>query len=279
VTACPLVSCLMVTGGGAERYPWLTSAIGDYCRQSYSPTELVIVLDQGTGEERRRLEATVAAFRRPDIRLMPAPGKLSLGALRNVSMENASGPILCLWDDDDIHHPRRIELQMARLLGAGADAVLLSDCLHLFMAEGHCYWADWASTRSRGLPGSLLARRHGFRYPESGPRAATGEDTDLLWRLRDMARVELLPAPPLLYVYRFHGANTWQRRHHALVASQLGRPREGLQRDRAALEASLAEMDLGIQEVTMVDADGPVFTVPSRGPAPTEARSRRSRRA
>ena len=260
----PLISCLMVTPAGPTRARWLTVALQNYCQQSYSHTELVIVLDQPAAEDRARIEGEVAALGRSDIRLICPPQKLPLGALRNLSMAAARGDLVCLWDDDDIHHPHRIEGQLRHLRATGADAVLLADCLHLFMEQGHCYWVNWQKTRYGGLPGTLLARRdHGLRYPEAGRYAQAGEDTDLLERLAAASRIEYLRAPPFpfLYIYRFHGTNTWQLEHHAMLAGRFCESRERLMEHQPGLLSSLAGLDLGVPQLLMADQKGLAYGV------------------
>jgi glycosyltransferase involved in cell wall biosynthesis len=256
----PLVSCLMVTAAGPERAPWLAVALAGYCRQSHPRTEMVIVLDRPAPADRARVEQQVAGLGRPDIRVLCPPGKRSLGALRNLSVDAARGELICLWDDDDIHHPRRIERQLAHLRQTGADAVLLADCLHLFMQQATCFWVNWQRTDFGGLPGTLLARRdHGLRYPESGRFARTGEDTDLLLRLAATCRMAYLAAPPFLYIYRFHGANTWQLDHHTMLAEGFCEPRERLVEHQAALLGSLQELDPGLPGLMMSDQRGVAF--------------------
>jgi glycosyltransferase involved in cell wall biosynthesis len=263
-----LVSCLMVTQARADRFRWVTSAIQNYCEQRYRPTELIIVLDDPLEVDRGRLEGWVVALGRSDIHLLPSPRKLSLGALRNLSLDAASGDLICLWDDDDFHHPLRVERQVEHLARTGAAAGLLADCLHLFVASGRCYWVNWGRTRYRGLPGTLLARRdHGLRYPESGPFSGSGEDTDLLTRLSSAVPTTFLPAPPFLYVYRFHGANTWDQGHHAFLANRFCERRPRLMAEKENLSEALLTADLGVPVVTMVDCEGPVFAIGGAGPA------------
>ena len=45
-----MVSCLMVTIALPERAPYLRRSVADYCRQTHSNRELVIVLDSGQPE-------------------------------------------------------------------------------------------------------------------------------------------------------------------------------------------------------------------------------------
>jgi glycosyltransferase involved in cell wall biosynthesis len=260
----PLVSALMVTAARADRFPWIVESLADYGKQTYAPRELVVVLDDPAPADRQRLEAHLVASGLQSVRLVRPGRKLSLGALRNVSLDAALGDIICLWDDDDLHHPRRMENQVDALLGGGARAVLLSDCLHVFMDDGHCYWVNWAKTRFGGLPGTLVAwRNHGVRYPEAGTFAQAGEDTDFLVRLAGAAPVAFLAAPPLLYLYRYHGCNTWQREHHLMLARRFCEPRTRLLRDRPAIGDLLGQVELGLSPTSLADAEGVVFRVGS----------------
>jgi hypothetical protein len=259
-----LVSCLMVTAARADRFRWIVASIASYLQQIHVPRELVIVLDQPAPPDARRIEAHVGSLHRSDIRIVSPPGKQTLGALRNLAMDSALGDLICNWDDDDLHHPRRIEVQLAHLHQTGAGAVCLSDCLHLFMNEGRCYWVNWALTRSRGLPGTLLARRnHGLRYPESGRFADRGEDSHLLHHLAEIVPTRFLAAPPFLYVYRFHGTNTFHREHHARLAARFCEGGARLQSQRAELTRCLQAFDLGLDETEVVDGQGVAFRVGS----------------
>jgi glycosyltransferase involved in cell wall biosynthesis len=241
---------------------------------------MVIVLDDPTPADRRRLEALLSARAYGNVRLVIPDRKLSLGALRNVSIEAARGDVICLWDDDDLHHPKRMEQQVTALVGAAAGALFLADCLHLFMDDGLCYWVNWGKTRLRGLPGTLVARRdRELRYPEEGRRAEAGEDTDLLERLVRTVPTVFLPGPPFLYVYRFHGTNTWARDHHLTLARQYCEPRSRLVAEQTALRQLFGDIDVGLSETNMADRDGLVYSVrgarsacdswvpPSAGPA------------
>ncbi len=260
----------MVTTARADRFQWIVGSLADYCGQTHADRELVIVLDDPAPSDRRRLEEHVAGLDRSDIRTLARPSKLTLGALRNLAMDAAGGEVICLWDDDDLHHARRIEVQLARLLETGAGAVLLSDCLHLFMNENRCYWVNWAQTRYRGLPGTLLARRdHGLRYPESGPFAQKGEDTNLLQRLVRTVPTHFLAAPPFLYVYRFHGANTFQHEHHAMLAARFCEGGARLQQHRAEISRCLQALDPGLSRTAVVDRRGVAFHLAGSGVPPT----------
>jgi glycosyltransferase involved in cell wall biosynthesis len=255
----------MVTAGGPERMPWLSAALAGYCQQRYPNRELVIVMDNPRSDSRARLERKLERCRVPNARLVCPPRKMTLGALRNLAMDHSRGEILCVWDDDDVHPPDRIALQLRHLQRTGSNGVLLGDCLHLFMQDGRCYWVNWTRTRYGGLPGSLMIRKdtHDVRYAESGGSSRSGEDTDFLDRLAGEARIALLRAPPFLYVYRFHGTNTFNLAHHAGLAARFCEPRGRLVEQRAALIDSLSGLDLGLTHLTMFDGAGGVFRLPA----------------
>ena len=61
-----------------------------------------------------------------------APSGLTLGELRNFSVQLARYPLVCQWDDDDLYHPRRLETQFAYLKIHCADFCFLTDQLHFF---------------------------------------------------------------------------------------------------------------------------------------------------
>src|SRR5579863_5497970 len=111
-TADIVVSCLMVTLAVPERLFYLQRSVGDYCRQTHRNKELVIVLDLGPRETKMAIAEHIRSLQRNDIRVVDPGRKLSLGALRNIARENARGDVHCQWDDDDLHHPERVERQL-----------------------------------------------------------------------------------------------------------------------------------------------------------------------
>lgn len=237
----PLISCLTVTRG---RLRLLKRAIRCYCAQTYPRRELVIVCD-GDGRTRRAIERYLETLGRDDVRLVwCAPGR-SLGALRNLSMAAAAGDLVCQWDDDDLCHPERLARQSAPLLAHGRGAALLTDQLHFFERERALFWVDWSAGGQVGgiwqlVPGTLMAYRdHALAYPEDGPASRRGEDSAFLEQLA--ARDAVLPLGGLghLYVYTYHGGNTFPFEHHRGQLSRVASP-DFVRERRPALEAALA---------------------------------------
>ena len=187
----PLVSCLMVTRGELARVRF---SIDQFKRQTYSPRELVIVCD----EVSEALEALVVAAG-GDVRLVPAVPGLTLGELRNLSVAEARGDLVCQWDDDDLYSPDRIAHGVGALLQVGADALFLRQ------------WFIWcpsqrvlALSRSRIWEGSMIAFRHALA---PYPALRREEDTRMVDAMVSRSSIALLD-DPLSYCYCIHGQNT-----------------------------------------------------------------------
>ena len=199
----PLVSCLMVTHGDR---PAVREAIHCYRQQTYSNRELVIIVTT----EDNLVEPLLAELRDASIRLCrvaPAP----LGVLRNASVGEARGALLCLWDDDDLCHPQRIELQLTALNESGAAASFL------------LRWVLWHLPRQRlALSGNRLWEGTMLIWKEAMvpyPPLARGEDTVLVNELGGRYSLVAIDAP-LLYCYVGDGANTWSADHFDVLISE-----------------------------------------------------------
>lgn len=209
----PLVSCLMVTKGRpvlAER------AIDCFLAQSYPQKEIVIIDDDADDSLARRVER-INDPRIVYVRL-PAEDK-PLGALRNLAVQRATGALVCQWDDDDLYHPRRLELQIAALRSTGADACTLM--------RHQLFWPTQRRlclSVNRIWEGSLLCRKQ--KLPLY-PLLRRGEDTPVVEKLVGRSRIALLDAPSL-YTYVFHGTNTFGAEHFAEHFAQATESFEGV---------------------------------------------------
>lgn len=252
----------MVTLPVAQRLCFLQRSVAAYCRQTHRNKELVIVVDQGTAAAKSAIAAHVASLGRDDIRLVDVRGKLSLGALRNLSRESARGDVLCQWDDDDLHHPRRVEQQLAALIKLGGQASHLQEVMHFFARSRLIYCTNWHATEAGGMPGTLMFRRSAqMRYPETGPSSRRGEDSVVVSQLRQRGELHALAGAPHLYVYVSHGGNTWADDHHEMLATRLGISRGLLLRREAQLREGLRPFDFGPGGVTVQGNNGPAFTL------------------
>ena len=194
----PLVSALMVTH---DRAYLARFAIDCFRRQTYPNKELVIIdygADDTLAQELARLgDPTIRMIRRPDRDEL-------LGELRNVAVSESAGTYVATWDDDDLSHPLRLELQMAHLLRVGAQVCLLTGMT--------LWWVDarrFALGEKRLWENSMVCRKDVL--PRYQP-VQVNEDTPVINRLRQSACVIGVPQPRL-YVYAVHGNNSWFPRH------------------------------------------------------------------
>ena len=194
----PRVTAMLVTG----RRPALARrAVENFRRQTY-PNKELLALDDGPDDG---LAEWIAGLGDPQIRCvrLPAEGR-SLGALRNLAVELASGEFVAQWDDDDLSDPLRLEAQLAVMHVLQAQACFLER--HLIWWPGQRRLA--VSTR-RIWESSFVCRKDCLpRYPE----LRQGEDTPVIEQLARQGRSVLLDAPTL-YTYVFHGANTFEQAH------------------------------------------------------------------
>jgi len=257
----PKISCLMVT---LDRIKLLKRSVQCFCSQTYPQKELVIVTD-GTEDYRQQIVEFVAGLNHPAIKLVPIEGKHKLGALRNITMNQASGEILCQWDDDDLCHPQRLELQLRCLQYIDASACFMADYLHYFVERKELVWCS--SAHAGGFPGTIMFKAGlGLSYPETGPQSEKGEDHLFQRELAKRYKIALLRKCGYLYVYSFHGRNTWDLNHHSRHASVMALPFDSVRPQLGPLYRQLTPL-LGHEfPVTLVCRDGErvVFRSPAK---------------
>lgn len=258
-----MISCLMVTKPVPDRFERMKRSVADYLRQTHANRELVMVIDGRVAEPTTAaIRAHVASLGRSDIRLAEPAGAASLGALRNVSLGEARGEVVCLWDDDDLHHPDRLARQLATLVEADAETLALRHTMQFVERERLLYCVNWARTEAKALPATLMWRAPApVVYPETGPEAHLGEDVVVALQLQARGGYRVLADEPALYVYVSHGANTYDVAHHQGLLSLLALSKGLLLRREAALREALAAHDFGPGSVTVQGANGPAFVI------------------
>ena len=217
----PKVSCVTVTTGRLEQ---LYQAVRCYVQQTYTEKELVIV-SQGNKVINEQIRSFVNQCSRKDILFVEAPENLSLGAMRNLSVELTTGEIICQWDDDDLYHPYRIQTQVSKMDIESADVVLFTSFLKYFKNTREMYYCDWSKDDDRThrfLCGSVMFKKFIFHhcqnylYPEHGPQSVVEEDLSALERMTLHGKVVGLENEGHCYVYVYHGNNTYDLAHHQL---------------------------------------------------------------
>ena len=263
--AAPLISCLTVTLPVPGRLERLKQSLAAYASQTHERRELVLVINGGTAEAAAAIKAHVATLGRGDIRLIEPPGVLTLGALRNISLEAARGDVVCQWDDDDLNHPTRLARQVEALAASDAEGICLQEVMQFFPTERRLYCTNWRATEARAHPGTLMRwARAPAAYPETGDRARLGEDLEVVLALQRRGAHAVMEGVAHLYVYVSYGENSWDEGHHRMLATSLGLSQGLLRRRQVSLREGLAAFDLGPGEVTVQGTNGPAFTLAGR---------------
>jgi len=247
-----------------DRLALAKRAVMCFAAQTHQNRELVVLSD-GEPRVRHALERFAAALRLENVRFVQEQRPdLTLGALRNAAMNVAIGDIVCQWDDDDCYHPDRIRLQLDSMLRESGRACFLTDHLHYLEDANAVLWIDWTLSergrREQLVPGTLMMFKDDrFRYPEVGPYSRSGEDSALLHDLYDAVAVAAAKDLGHLYLYTFHGRNTFDKGHHYRMAA-CGRSISDLQARRDTICAAMAHYPVA-KPYLVVGRDGPAFSL------------------
>lgn len=262
----PKISCLTVT---LNRLVLLKEAINCFRDQTYPDKELVIV-SNGTERYKEAIRRYIDSLDDSDIHFIALPEEgYTLGSLRNIAVDAAGGEIICQWDDDDLYHPERLRVQFEYMVENDARACLMTDYLQYFREEREMFWVNWTNRtqnpRHHLLPGTLLMYKDArFRYPETGPSAIRGEDDALIDQMYSTIKVASMTGAGYLYVYTYHGANTFSRDHHSRLAIQSASSLEFIQSHYKPLIQALQYYRLPMPYVVRT-ADESVFVYNRRG--------------
>ena len=201
----PLISCLMVT---ANRADIARVAIECFSEQTWPNKELVII-DDGVED----YSDVIASFDCADlvryIKLQPANPRLSLGELRNLSIEEARGEWCVQWDDDEWYHPERLAIQLNAAAQADVGASALKWTL-MHVKENSDESLTFRGDSGIATPGTLMFRKGDVRYPH----LARNEDGVFLRDVKaNHGLVVLDENYSHLFIRVFHGSNTWEKDH------------------------------------------------------------------
>ncbi len=179
----PLVSCLCVTKNKIEV---LQRAIQCFKSQNYQNKELIIVKqneDPIITQYFQDLGDKEITF----INVSDAP-QLSLGELRNLSIEKAKGEYMCIWDDDDWYHEERISVQIEAVLRNYHPATVLTNELIYDEFNGKLFFSQ-----IRLWENSLVFNKSLFTQGIKYPPLPQGEDAHFMKQL--MAKSKVFPRP------------------------------------------------------------------------------------
>lgn len=258
----PKISCLTAT---RDRLVQLKQAIRCYCAQTYPNREIVIATEAGD-RYCRAIEDYFVSLGRTDYRLVSlGPAGHTLGAIRNVLLDAAGGEIVCQWDDDDQYHPRRLEMQAQRMFDCAAETCFLTDQLQFFWRDREMYWVDWTIGGPLGwralVPGTMMMYQdRRFRYPETGPMSQRHEDGALLAKVAEHRSIAELSGAGYLYVYIYHGRNTFEENHHRRITGLHAHDGAALSRASETLSSALDHYSLPMPYVVRACSGDEVLT-------------------
>lgn len=255
----PLISCLMVTQAQPQRFGILQKSIRAYQKQNYPSRELIILIERLPHLQigYKLIQSYIADLNDSSIHLITLAKEHNLGELRNLSVLEAKGDLICQWDDDDLYHPDRLTEQYDCLSVSGLAANILSEVLLFNTQSKNLFYTNWKYTPSRGFPGSILAKKTIMpAYPEQGEQARLGEDSVVLDQLMMNNNVCTLPVKGYLYAYQNHDTNSWPSSHFEMLVRELSITKGLLDKKKDWLLTQLPQLDLGADSIHIQGRNG-----------------------
>lgn len=199
----PLISCLCVTW---KKPRMLNRVINCFLDQTYENKQLVIIYEDFDELTSNFMAKIPENYQIKPVKISSYPKK-TLGELRNISIQAADGEFVCQWDDDDWFDPDRLDQQMKAIKQTGKLASILTRWI-VFNALTHKSYLS----NSRLWEGSVLCRKDIIqKYPY--PKLPKGEDSQVIHNLFINDHIAFIQNAPELYVYIYHGNNTWEEQH------------------------------------------------------------------
>ena len=204
-----LVSCVVVAYN-SERF--IAQALDSILEQTYRPVEIVVA-DDGSAD------GTVHVARRYEDRDVRVVTQATAGppATRNLGLGAAVGDFIAFLDADDLWHPDKLKLQMARFEARPELEFCLSNARHFWeseLAEEEERLRD--HPRGQVIPGyattTLLARRSVFdKVGQFNPDLWFADAAEWFLRAEELNCVQEL-LPEVLTYHRMHPGNITRRR-------------------------------------------------------------------
>ncbi len=195
----PLISCICIT---QNRAPLLLKAIVSFDTQNYPNRELVISYPKQDLETKLLINEILKLSDLRIVRIERENGE-SLGTARNNAIANCNGDYICLWDDDDWYHAKRLAHQFntMQVNGQFRDASILIRVM-LFDATKQMGYLSFPYLWC----GSLLCKKdHILRHPFANSNVA--EDAPVIKYLESKKLLHYISDSAFLYLYVYHGKN------------------------------------------------------------------------
>ncbi|MCX2584727.1 glycosyltransferase family 2 protein [Pedobacter sp. MR22-3] len=206
----PLVSCICVT---YQKPLLLKRAINCFLAQTYPNKQLIILYedhDSATYEfiKTENLPASIKVVK------VPGSPKETLGTLRNTAIDEADGLYVCQWDDDDWYHNGRLLTQYEAIIAAKVSGAILTQWLVFDGKSGRAF-----KSNVRNWEGSIMCKKD-LILEKGYDNVARGEDTSLIDYLVEKNCLTFMNDMAGLYIYVYHGSNTWAYNHFNEIFDQ-----------------------------------------------------------
>ena len=201
----PLISCICITN---NRPTLLRKAIMCFVTQNYPNKELVISYPKKDKKTRALISERLKS-ESINIMMIERDNDESLGNSRNNAIAKCAGTFICLWDDDDWYHMSRLSYQYnsMQIIGEHYQASVLSRILLYDSTTGKAYLSF-----SYTWDGTILCRREMLMQNQYA-NSNKGEDTHVISFLANKKLLYKIEETPFLYIYVYHGENTWGYNH------------------------------------------------------------------
>lgn len=207
----PLISCICIT---SNRPVLLQKAINCFKSQNYLNKELIISYPKNDNstkklitQEQNEMLKILAIEREQDISLREA---------RNQAIKESNGEYVCIWNDDDWYHPSRISYQYNSIQNKrdGYQASILTRILLFDETKKAAYSSFNCTWEGTILCSKVILMQN--QYPIND----NGEDSHLIQFLSSRKQLLLLDQAPFLYIYIYHGKNTWNYKRFEFLISK-----------------------------------------------------------
>jgi glycosyltransferase involved in cell wall biosynthesis len=207
-----LISCICITN---NRPALLQRSIRCYLMQTYHSKQLVVSYPTDDIESALLLKnfRDLSALNLIEIK---RPSDESLGTARNNAIYKCEGKYICIWDDDDWHHQDRLNVQLhsivdnkSNYVGSILNRIILYDGTKDQAYLSFAYHWD----------GTLLCRKEVLFQNQYADRNKA-EDTQVIPFLVNRNMISFIEEQPFLYIYVYHGGNTWNYQHFQIFINQ-----------------------------------------------------------
>lgn len=197
----PLISCVCITN---RRVPFLKMSVSCFLAQSYPNKEMIIISQENDSDTHHYVES----LGRENIVLVKVspPDQLTLGELRNLSLEHSRGGYFCQWDDDDWSHRDRLMVQYNSATTNFFPCTMLMNVLMFDAGRAQAYFSYF-----RLWDQTIMGKMELFDKCKYKPlnKSEDREFSNLL-----MMESKIFPTiAHNLYIYVYHGNNTWGSDH------------------------------------------------------------------